>query len=67
MTRFNEIQGRMWEQWFSLLKGSGPQAFEPSQFTGEGAIEAWREMADRFMRLQSDWLPALSPNGSGNR
>lgn len=59
MTRFQEIQGRMWEQWFNLLKG-GSQA-DPSRLADESAVDAWREMTERFIQIQSDWLAALGP------
>jgi len=49
---WTEVQRRLWEVWFNLLRSNTPAAQTP----GETLVKNWQDMARRAISTQEQWL-----------
>jgi hypothetical protein len=52
LERWTEIQQRLWQVWFDMLRSTAPAAQTP----GESLVKNWQDMARRAISIQEQWL-----------
>ncbi len=65
MSRWNEAQRELWEQWFEVLRKARPEAALGRARGGEDIIHAWQDTARKAMDTQMQWATAWMGGGSG--
>jgi hypothetical protein len=55
-----DMQHRLWEAWFDMLRSVKPAAQSP----GKTPVMGWQEMAERAVSLQQQWLSDLTSASS---
>lgn len=53
---WTEVQQRMWQVWFDMLRATAPTPQTP----GEAMMEKWEDMVKQTMSIQQEWLSRLS-------